>query len=114
MDKISDFQIGAVNVGDRFDCSSALAIGGSASATTANEASINQTTGVVTFNAGSGNSMADALNDIANRFTLTTNSAGEFALFQLGGTGAFHVFVSDGVAGVTADDLLVLYVCSVP
>jgi len=107
MDIITDFAKGAIGVGDRFDFASALAIGGSAAAATANEASINQTTGVASFNAGSGTTMADALSDIANRFTVSANSAGEFALFRVNNTGAFHVFVSDGVAGVGANDVVV-------
>ncbi len=34
------------------------------------------------------------------------DSAGEFALFGLNGTGASHVFVSDGVAGAGANGLV--------
>ena len=107
IDRITDMAIGAVNTGDRFDFTTLLTIGGSADATTANEAAVDQTTGVTTFNAGSGTTLADALNDIANRFSLTTNSVGEFAFFKVNNTGAFHLFVSDGVAGVTANDVVV-------
>ena len=107
MDRISDFTKGTVGVGDRFDFANTLAIGGSSAAATGAEASINLATGVAAFAAGSGNSMTDALNDIASRMTLSTDGVGEFALFQVGGTGVFHVFVSDGVAGVTANDVLV-------
>ncbi len=107
MDTISDFAKGAVGIGDRFDFSAVLAIGGTANATTANEAAINQTTGIASFAAGSGTTLADALNDIATRFTSSIDGAGEFALFRVNGTGAFHVFVSDGVAGVGANDVVV-------
>ena len=107
MDRITDFAEGAVNTGDRFDFSSILAVGGAANAATATRASINQTTGVASFAAGSGTTMEDALNDIANRFTLKGDALGEFALFQADGTGAFHVFVSDGVAGIGRNDVVV-------
>ena len=107
MDRITDFAKGAVNVGDEFDFSSVLTIGGSAAVATATSASINQSTGIATFAAGSGATMADALSDIATRMTSATNSLGEFAVFRVGNTGAFHVFVSDGVAGVGPNDVLV-------
>ncbi len=107
MDTISDFAKGAVGTGDRFDFSAVLAIGGTANAATANEAAIDQTTGIASFNAGSGTTLADALSDIAARFTSSVDGAGEFALFRVNGTGAFHVFVSDGVAGVGANDVVV-------
>ena len=109
MDRITDFAKGAVNIGDRFDFSSVLTKGGagSAAAATATSASISQTTGIATFAAGSGTTLADALHDIATRWTAATDSLGEFALFKVNGTGAYHIFVSDGVAGVTANDVLV-------
>ena len=105
MDKITDFEIGAL--GDKIDFSIFLSIGGTSSAATSNQASINATTGVATFFGNSGKLLADALNDIATSFTSAGDAAGDFALFQLGGTGAFHVFISDGNAGVTANDVLV-------
>ena len=107
MDRISDFTKGAVNAGDRFDFAEILAIGGVSTAATANRASINQTTGVATFAAGSGTDMADALADIARRLTASGDAEGEFALFRVNNTGTFHVFASDGVAGVGPNDLLV-------
>ncbi len=107
MDIINDFAKGAVGTGDWFDYSDVLAIGGTASAAAANEAAINQTTGIASFAAGSGTTLTDALNDIANRFTAAGDGTGEFALFRVNGTGTFHVFVSDGVAGVGANDVLV-------
>ena len=51
--------------------------------------------------------MQDALGDIATRFTAATNSAGEFAFFRVNGAGNHHLFISDGVAGVTANDVVV-------
>ena len=107
MDRITDFATGAVNSGDRFDFSSVLTVGGAANSATASRASINQTTGIATFAAGSGTTLDDGLHDIANRFTAAGDSLGEFALFQAGGTGAFHVFVSDGVAGIGRNDVVV-------
>jgi hypothetical protein len=49
--------------------------------------------------------LADAVNDIAARFTAATNADGEFALFRVGGAGNYHLFISDGVAGVGANDV---------
>ena len=63
--------------------------------------------GVATFASGSGKTLSDALNDVMARFTAATNSAGEFAFFKVNGTGDFHLFVSDGAAGVTANDVVV-------
>ena len=109
MDYITDFTKGALNVGDKFDFSSALTRGGAGAGAgaTADRASISQTTGIASFAAGSGTTLADAIHDIATRWTLSTDSLGEYALFRVNNTGAFHIFVSDGVAGVTANDVLV-------
>jgi Ca2+-binding RTX toxin-like protein len=106
-DTVSDFAKGAVNTGDRIDYGVDLIIGGSSSTATANEAFINLSTGVATFAAKSGNSLADALADIATRFTAAGDAAGEFALFRVGGKGNHYLFISDGVAGVTANDVVV-------
>ena len=107
LDSISDYAKGLVGTGDEIDASVALTIGGNATAATATQASINATTGVASFFAGSGTTMADALLDISARMTAATNAAGEFALFRVNNTGNFHLFISDGVAGVGANDVLV-------
>jgi methionine-rich copper-binding protein CopC len=106
-DTISDFAKGTVITGDRIDYAADLVIGGSASAATVNEALINQSTGVATFAAKSGATLADALADIATRFTAAGNAAGEFALFRVGGKGNHYLFISDGTAGVGVDDVVV-------
>jgi hypothetical protein len=106
-DTIGDYLKGAVGTGDLIDYSAALTVGGSANSATATEASIDQITGIATFFSGSGTTFADALADIATRFTVATNTAGEFAFFQVGGTGNFHLFISDGTAGVSANDVIV-------
>ena len=103
-DTITDYAKGV----DIISYTTSMVIGGNANPVTTNEASINQTTGVATFAVGSGTTLSDALNDIATRFTsATTDSAGKFALFQLAGTGNYYVFISDGVAGVTANDVVI-------
>lgn len=104
-DRIIDFAKGAL--GDRIDYSAALAVGGSAAAATGKQAAIDPVTGIASFAARSGGSLSDALGDIAARFTAAGDSAGEFALFRVGGRGNFHLFVSDGKAGVGAGDLVV-------
>ncbi len=107
-DIITDYTKGLVGVGDKIDfTSAALSIGGSALVATATEASINATTGVASFLAGSGTTLADALLDIATRMTTAGNALGEFAFFKVNNTGNFHMFISDGVAGVTANDTLI-------
>ena len=105
-DVIQAYQKGALGIGDVFDYTVNLTLGGSALAATNAQASINQTTGVATFGNNSGATMADALNDITARFTAAGNAAGEMALFRVGNAGNFNLFVSDGVAGVTANDVL--------
>ncbi len=109
LDIISDYAKGIVGTGDKFDFASNLSIGGSNAIATATQASINATTGVATFLAGSGTTMADALLDIATRMTTAGNAAGEFAFFKVNNAGNFHLFISDGVAGVGvgANDVLV-------
>ncbi len=106
-DIITDYTKGAVGVGDRFDFTSALTIGGVAGVAGVNQASINVSTGVATFAALSGTTMADALADIATSMNTGGNAVGEYALFKVNGTGNFHLFISDGVAGVGANDVLV-------
>ena len=105
-DVIQAYQKGALGTGDVLDYTVNLTLGGSAAVATNAQASINQTTGVATFGNNSGATMADALNDITARFTAAGNAAGEMALFRVGNTGNFNLFVSDGAAGVTANDVL--------
>ncbi len=107
IDVIGDYAKNSVGVGDVIDYSSALAIGGSDAIASANEASIDAATGIATFNTDSGTTLDDALADIATRFTAATDTAGEFATFQVNGTGDYYLFISDGDAGVTANDVVV-------
>jgi Ca2+-binding RTX toxin-like protein len=107
LDTIRDYRKGDAGVGDLIVYDTALVIGGSGALATASQASINQTSAVATFAAGSGATLADALADIAARFTATTDAAGEFALFKVGAAGDYHLFISDGIAGVTANDVVV-------
>ena len=106
-DTVSDFAKGAVNTGDRIDYSADLVIGGSLGAATTSEALINQSTGIATFAKKSGNNLADALADIATRFTAAGDAAGEIALFRVAGRGNHYLFISDGTAGVTVNDVVV-------
>ncbi len=106
-DTINDFAKGAVNVGDKIDYVDDMLIGGSNAAASASQASINATTGVASFAAGSGTTLADALFDITTRMTAATNTTGEFTFFKVGGAGPMQLFISDGVAGVTANDVLI-------
>ncbi|NDD13937.1 MAG: hypothetical protein EB072_15140, partial [Betaproteobacteria bacterium] len=106
-DIISSFAKGAVGTGDLIDYTANLSIGGNAAPASATEASINQTTGLATFAANEGKTLVDALNDIATRFSNTTDAAGEFALFRVNNTGNFYLFISDGAAGVGSNDVVV-------
>ncbi|MEQ1578414.1 MAG: DUF5801 repeats-in-toxin domain-containing protein [Hyphomicrobium sp.] len=102
IDTIRDYTKGA----DEIDYTSSLSIGGSSAPATATQASINGTTGVATFAAGSGTTLDDALLDIAGRFQAASTSAGEFALFQVNGAGDFYIYISDSSNGVTSNDVI--------
>ena len=107
LDKVTDYTKGAVGTGDLIDFTSNLMIGGSAATATASQASINMTTGLATFASGSGTTLSDALLDISSRMTAATNTSGEFALFEVDNTGDYYAFISDGTAGVGANDVLI-------
>jgi Ca2+-binding RTX toxin-like protein len=107
-DLVQDYTRGAVGAGDKIDLvSGALSIGGTAAAATATQASINASTGVATFLASSGTTMADALADIVQSFTTGGNAAGEFALFQVNGSGDHFMLISDGIGDLGANDVLI-------
>ena len=105
-DIISDYLKGAVGTGDVIDHTADLTIGGIADAATPTTASINQSTGVATFAAGEGLTLADALSDVATSVN-TGNSAGDFAFFQVNGTGDYYLFMSDGVDDLGANDVVI-------
>ena len=84
-----------------------MSIGGSNAAATVTQAQINAATGVASFAVGSGNNIADAMNDITARMAAAGTAAGEFALFRIAGAGDFYLFVSDAASGVTANDVLI-------
>jgi RTX calcium-binding nonapeptide repeat (4 copies) len=107
LDYVTDYTKGIVGTGDEIDANVALSIGGSTTVATAVQASVNATTGVATFFVGSGVTLADALNDIALSMTTGTDAAGEFAFFRINNTGDSYMFISDGIAGVGANDVLV-------
>jgi Ca2+-binding RTX toxin-like protein len=106
-DRVLDYAKGAVGVGDKFDFTTALLIGGSNAIATTTQASINAATGVATFLAGSGTTLTDALADITARMTAATTAAGEFAFFEIGGSGDNYLFISDATNGLSAGDVLV-------
>jgi hypothetical protein len=106
-DVVADYQRGARSTGDLIDYAKSMTIGGSAAVATSTQASINASTGVATFASGSGTTMADALADVAARMTAASDAAGEMAFFQVSKKGHTMLFISDGVAGVTANDVVV-------
>ena len=103
---IPSFTAGALGTGDLIDYTSALSIGGLAGTATASQASINQTTGVATFAAGSGTTLADALADVAASLSKAGDHAGAMAFFQVNGTGNENLFISDGTPGLTSTDVV--------
>ena len=107
LDVITDYTKGVAGRGDVIDYLSNLDVGGTIGAATPNLAFINPDSGVTTFFANSGKTMTDALEDIAASLTLGGDVAGSFALFQVNGKGAYHLFISDGLGGVTAGDVVV-------
>lgn len=73
-----------------------------------NHAAIHALTGVASFAAGSGKTMKDAVNDVANSLALGgSDAAGEFAFFKVNNVGGYYMFISDGDEGVTANDIVV-------
>ncbi len=102
-DFFASFGKGAVGVGDVIDYSTDLTIGGSDGLATSTRASIHASTGVATFAASSGTTLSDALADVASG----TAAAGAFALFRVSNTGNYYLFISDDVAGVGANDVVV-------
>ncbi|NDE17713.1 hypothetical protein EBZ80_22575 [bacterium] len=106
-DIIDYLVVGDVGTGDLIDYSVNLTRGGNANAATSSQASINQSTGIANFASGSGTTLTDALGDIASRLNTATDAAGEFALFQINRTGDFYLFISDGSAGVGANDVVI-------
>ena len=107
IDKIVDYYKGVSGVGDLIDFSNSnLAVGGSSSVASVKEASISSN-GIATFASGSGTTLADALADITTRFTASTDSVGEFAFFKIAGSGDYNLFISDGVKGVGANDVVI-------
>jgi uncharacterized delta-60 repeat protein len=106
-DVVADYQRGARSTGDLIDYAKSMTIGGTAAVATATQASINASTGVATFASGSGMTMADALADVAARMTAASDAAGEMAFFQVSKKGHMMLFISDGVAGATANDVVV-------
>jgi VCBS repeat-containing protein len=106
-DSITDYTKGSLGTGDLIDHTANLIVGGTATTATATQASINLTTGVATFAAASGTTITDAMADIATSFTAATDAAGEFAFFQINNTGNYYMFISDGTAGVAANDTVI-------
>ena len=102
-DVITDYFKGTT--GDLIDYSASLKIGGSSATASATQASINSTTGVATFAAGTGTTVADAVAKINARFTTAVDASGEFAFFKVNNTGDFYLFVSDGTTA--ANDVVV-------
>ncbi|HWP26828.1 MAG TPA: DUF5801 repeats-in-toxin domain-containing protein [Xanthobacteraceae bacterium] len=108
IDVITDYAKGVVGIGDVIDyLNAALVIGSTGASATGTQALIDQTTGIASFAAGSGTSLSDALNDIANAISLGGTTQGEFAFFKVNGAGNYHLFISDSVAGVSANDIVI-------
>ena len=106
-DIITDFGKGKLGLGDVLDCAVALSLGGTADVATADRASVNIKSGIVTFAKGSGTTMSDALADLTASFSTAEDKAGEMALFRVKNAGAYYAFISDGEAGVTGGDLVI-------
>jgi Ca2+-binding RTX toxin-like protein len=84
-----------------------LKIGGVSGVASIDQASINQTAGITTFAAGSGKTLADAVKDLASSFTAGQDEQGELALFKVNNAGSYYAFISDGEAGLTANDVVI-------
>ena len=100
-DVITDYLKAAAGSGDLIDYTSSLVVGGSTSAATTAQASINASTGVATFATGTGTTLADAVAKIDARFVAATDSAGEFSFFKVNNAGDYYLYVSDGTTATT-------------
>lgn len=105
-DTIFDQIESAVGVGDLIDYSSALSTGGENSSASRTPASINQTTCVAIFVAGSGATLPDALADISTSFTSSGNFAGAFTVLRVNNAGNDNMSIADRVAGVGSSDVV--------
>lgn len=107
IDKIMDFTKGSLGVGDLIEYSNTLSIGGNDAAASKTQASINNSTGIATFDTGSGNSLGDAVGDIAGRFNAVGDHEGQLAFFKVHNTSDYYLFIADGKAGPTSDDVVI-------
>lgn len=106
-DVITDYTKGKPEIGDLIDFSVDLIYGGKDGVANTNQASINQYTGIASFHAGSGNTLADAVKDVATSLTASEDAAGEFAFFKVNTAGDYFLFISDGVKGVSSRDVVI-------
>jgi uncharacterized delta-60 repeat protein len=106
-DRITDYTADALGIGDVIDFTTDLMVGGSGASPSSTQAQINPVTGVASFASNSGTTFSDALVDIATRLTAAGDVAGEFSFFKVNNTGDFFLFISDGAAGVTVNDVVV-------
>ena len=106
-DVIMDYSKGQRGTGDVIDYTVALTPGGSTLPATSSEAFIKSDTGVATFASNSGTTIADALADVAARLTAAGDSTGEFAFFQVNRQGDYYIFISDGTAGISSNDVVI-------
>ncbi len=107
IDVIADFTKGAEGIGDVMVFASELSVGGADADASRDEASIDQATGVAAFDSGSGQTLVDAIGDIARRFSGAVDDAGEFAFFRVNDAGDYFLFISDGIGGVSKNDVVV-------
>jgi len=100
-DVITDFN----NSGDAdvIDFTAALTVNATTTAAVAGTAAISNT-GLASFNAADV-TFAQQLAAVSNAVNAGTNVSGEYAIFNNGGSA--YLFVSDGVAGLTANDVLI-------
>jgi Ca2+-binding RTX toxin-like protein len=108
-DQILDFAKGQVGRGDVISLGEeqAMQVGGGDAQASDSVASINQSTGVASFAAGSGKTMSDALSDIVQSFNSSVDSAGDFAFFKVGNKGSYYAFISDGDGTLSEHDVVV-------
>ena len=107
-DTIADYKKSKNGNSDKIYIDNAVfSVGGASGQPAANEASINPDTGVATFAVGSGNKIQDALVDISQSMAYGGEIAGEFAFFKINNSGSYYLFISDGIEGVSENDVTV-------
>lgn len=107
-DVIKDFTKGAFGLGDLISYAEDFVHPASLQAVAGSPVTIDPTTGVATLTASNmKNALQTCLVALADHFTSTVDEVGQFAFFKAAGANNYTLFISDGEAGVTSNDVVI-------